>query len=235
MTILAYKCMWNLDHIPKRPKRGDVEKRDAWIYPRDSIKRWRLIETLPYDGPEPLNFLGWPERLPKTEFPDNNPGFALMSKRMLEILCSIGEFRHKAIPARIFSYDLKYEIEEYLDQQNLDSELCNENYVAVQLLEHLDVADQERSTYESAYDGSLQIDELVLKEPPGGFPPIFRVKGDPIYLFASPAAKQTLDAAGIRSLNYTAWDEDGMAGRVYRKPDGTEQIGHPLTGGIVTV
>jgi hypothetical protein len=234
MTILAYDCMWNLDHIPKRRKRGDVEKRDAWIYPRDLIKRWRLIETSPYDGPEPLNFLGWPKRLPKTEFPDNNPGFSLMSKRMLEILYSVGEFRYKAIPTRIFSYDLKYEIEDYLNQQNLDPEFCNENYVAVQLLEHLDVADQERCTYEPAYDGSLRIEKLVLKEPSIGFPPLFRVKGDPIYLFVSPAAKQALDTAGIKGIDYTAWDKNGIAGIVYRMPDGTEQIGNPRPVGATS-
>jgi hypothetical protein len=226
--------MWNLDHIPKRPKRGDVEKRDAWIYPEHAVNVWSLIKTLLYDGPEPINFLGWPKRLPKTDFPDNNPGLVLMSKRMLEILYSVGEFPHRLIPTRIFFYDLEYEIEEYLNQQNLDPELCNEGYFAVQLLEHIDVADPERCTYEPSYDGSMKIDKLVLREPLDGFPPLFRVKGDPFDLFASPEAKQALDAAGIKSMNYIAWNEDGIAGRIYRKPDGTEQIGHPLTGGIVT-
>jgi hypothetical protein len=232
MKILAYECTWNLDHIPKRPKRGDVERKDAFIYPEHDVERWKLIKAEPYNGHKPLNFLGWPKRLSKTDFPYNSPGFPLMSKRMLEVLRSVGEFPHKLIPTRIFFYDLEYEIEEYLNQQNLDPELCNENYFAVQLLEHVDVADLERCTYEPSYDGSMKIDKLVLREPPEGFPPLFRVKGDPFYLFASPAAKQALDTAGIKSMDYTAWDENGIAGRVYRKPDGTEQIGHPLTGGV---
>jgi hypothetical protein len=234
MTILAYKCTWNIDHIPKRSKRGDVEKKDAFIYPPHALNVWRLIETTPYNGTEPINFLGWPKRLSKTEFPRNDSGFPLMSKRMLEVLYSVGEFPHKLIPTRIFFYDLEYEIEEYLNQQNLDPELCNENYFAVQLLEHIDVADPERCTYEPSYDGSMKIDELVLREMPGGFPPLFRVKGDPFDLFASPEAKQALDAAGIKSMNYIAWDEHGIAGRVYRKPDRSEQIGHRLTGGVIT-
>jgi hypothetical protein len=232
MKILAYDCRCNLDHIPKRPKRGDVEKQDAFIYPPHAVNVWRLIETLPYDEPEPLNFLGWPKRLPKTEFPYNSPGFPLMSKRMLEVLYSVGEFPHKLISTRIFSYDLEYEIEEYLNQQSLDPELCNENYFAVQLLEHMDVADPERCTYESSYDSSMQINKLVLREPPEGFPPLFRVEGKPFNLFASPEAKRALDVAGIKSMDYIAWDENGIAGRVYRMSDGTEQIGHPLTGGV---
>jgi hypothetical protein len=232
MTVLAYKCMWNHDHIPKRPKRGDVEKYDACIYPPYEVDVWRLIETVPYNGPEPINFLGWLKRLPKTEFPRNDSGFPLMSKRMLEVLYSIGEFPHNLVRTRIFSYDLEYEIEEYLNEQSLDPELCNENYFAVQLLEHIDVADLERCTYESSYDGSMKIDELVLREPPRGFPPLFRVKGTPFDLFASPLAKQALDAAGIKSMNYTAWDENGIAGRVYRMPDGTEQIGDPRPSGV---
>jgi hypothetical protein len=227
MKILAYECRCNLDHIPKRPKRGDVEKQDAFIYPPHAVNVWKLIETLPYDGPEPINFLGWPKRLPKTDFPYNNPGFPLMSKRMLEVLCSVGELPHKLIPTRIFFYDLEYEIEEYLNQQNLDPELCNEDYFAVQLLEHIDVADPERCTYEPSYDGSIQINKLVLREPLEGFPPLFRVKGDPFGLFTSPEAKQALDVAGIKSVKYFAWDKDGSAGWVYKMPDGTEQIGNP--------
>jgi hypothetical protein len=227
MNVVAYEISPNLNHIPKRPKRGEVEKFDALIYPEGSLEFWDLARESSYVGTNPIHFLGWLKRLPKTDFPHNIPGISLMSKRMLEILCSVGEFPHAVVPARIFSYDLEYEIERYLDQQNLDPDLCNENYVALHLAEHLDLADQERSTYRLAYDGSPKIDELVLKEPSEGFPPLFRVKGKAIYLFVSPAAKEALDAAGIRSVDYFAWDENGSAGWVYRMPDGTEQIGDP--------
>jgi hypothetical protein len=230
VNILAYDIHPNLDHIPKRPKRGDVEKYDALLYPEDSINEWELIETSPYDENESIKFLGWLNRLPETDFPHNKPGLLLMSKKMLETLCSVGSFPHRVIPARIFSYDLEYDIDEYLDCQNLDANLCNEDFIIVQLLEHLDAIDRERSTFKTSPafpNDPPEVDQLVLREIPGGFPPLFRVNGYETYAFASPEAKQALDRTGIRSVKYFAWDKDGSAGWVYKMPDGTEQIGNP--------
>jgi hypothetical protein len=231
MNIIAYDIHSNLEHIPKRPKRGDVEKYDALIYPEGSINEWSLIETVPYDETESINFLGWLNRLPATDFPHNKPGLLLMSKKMLEALCSVGSFPHGVIPARIFSYDLEYNIDEYLYCKNLDSSLCNENFVVVQLLEYLDVVDQKRSTFRSSPafpNDPPEVDELVFRELSGDFPPLFRVNGYETYVFASPQAKQALDKAGIKGIKYFAWDKDGSAGWVYKMPDGTEQIGNPV-------
>jgi hypothetical protein len=239
MTIFAYRCMSSSSHIPKRPKRGDVEKYDALIYPEYSVEQWALIKTLPYDGPEPINFLGWLKRLPKTDYPRNIPGFSLMSKRMLEVLYSVGYFPCRAIETRIFSYDLEYEIEEYLDQQNLALDLCNKEYVAVQLLEHSELIDREHSIIETDPefpDSPPQIEKLVLKEPPNGFPPVFRVADNPSWLYVSAAAKEALDQANIKGLYYIAWDETGIRGPVYKLPDGREHIGNnplPPVGAVL--
>jgi hypothetical protein len=227
MNIIAYEISAGLDHIPKRPKRGDIKKFDALVYPEGSLEFWNLAGESPYTGTNLINFLGWLERLSKTDFPRNILGVSLVSKQMLDVFCSVGDFPHTVIPTRIFSYELEYETEEYLEQQILDPELCNENFVALNLGEHFDFVDRERTTYKVAYDGSPKIDELFLREPPGGFPPMFRVKGKAIYLFVSPDAKESLDMAGIKSIDYFAWDEDGSAGWVYKMPDGTEQIGNP--------
>jgi hypothetical protein len=227
MSLIAYEISPNLKHIPKRPKGGEVEKYDAELYPSGSINNWTLVDSSPYTGPEPLNFLGWPKRLPKTEFPRNFPGFPLMSKRMLEVLCSVGEFPHRAIATRVFDYDLEREIEQYSHCGDLEPELCNENYVAVHLLKHIDGADLERSTFRTdiAVDPPL-INNLILKEPVEGFPPLFRIKRKPIYLFVSPEAKRALEQAGIKSIDYFAWDKNGVAGWVYKLRDGTEHIGN---------
>jgi hypothetical protein len=242
MTILAYHCMCDCSQVPKRLKRGDIERYDAILYPWETfqgwgiapfytgvepVKHWTFVDSTPYAGVEPLHFLGWPKRLPKTDFPRNSPGLPLMSKRMLEVLCSVGDFPHKAISTRIFDYDLEREIETYLTQEDLDPELCNENYVAVQLLEHSNVADLERSTFRTdiAINPPL-IEELVLKEPAQGFPPLFRVERDPIHLFVSPTAKSALEEAGIKDIRYFAWDENGIRGAVYKLRDGTEHIGN---------
>jgi hypothetical protein len=62
MTIVAYDIRPNLDHIPKRPKQGEVATFDAILFPEGCIKTWDLINTETYSGPDPINFLGWVER-----------------------------------------------------------------------------------------------------------------------------------------------------------------------------
>jgi hypothetical protein len=243
MTLIAYKISSSSRHIPKRLKRGDIERYDASLYPWETfqgwgiascytgvepVKHWTFIDPTPYAGVEPLHFLGWPKRLPKTDFPNNSPDLPLMSRRMLEVLCSVGDFPHKAIATRIFDYDLEREIEPYLTQEDLAPELCNENYVAVQLLEHSNFADLERTIFRKhpAFPDDFLVDLLVLKEPPDRFPPLFRVLEDPIHLFVSPRAKIALEEAGIKGINYFAWDENGRAGWVHKRPDGTDGIGY---------
>jgi hypothetical protein len=226
MITLAYDIRPNLDHIPKRPKQGEVATFDIVLFPEGCIRNWDLINSETYNGPDPINFLGWIERLSKTDFPRNIPGLPIISKQMLEILLSVDNFPHRAIPTRIFPYDLRYtgDTGEHWDLEDLPIELCNQDYVAVQLLEYTNATDYDRSTFRThpAFpDEPPVIDRLVLHRPSEGFPPLFRVDSSPSKLFISPSAKTALESKKI-VLNYVEWNESGASEIVYKLPDNSE-------------
>jgi hypothetical protein len=226
MIALAYDIRPNLDHIPKRPKRGEVATFDAILFPEGCIKNWDLINISTYNGPEPIIFLGWIERLSKTDFPRNIPGLPIISKRMLEVLLSVGDFPHRVISTRIFPYELRYtgDTGEHWNPENLPIDLCNQDYVVVQLLEYTNATDYDRSTFRihpAFPDDPPVVDQLVLRCPPSGFPPLFRVDSSRLKLFISPSAKIALEEEKI-VLNYVEWNENGTNEIVYKLPDNSE-------------
>lgn len=219
--IVAYEMTPNLgrlDSLPEDPmdrKYGEAEDRDAWIYVPTEPKGipWSGTSgTIPYPGPEPLDFVGFlDERLKQTDYlyTDDSDLKPIISKRMLYVLRSVGEFPHKVISTRIYDYGFqdqgRYEV---LGREApvLAGEF-NEDYVALQLLEHVNGIDPDSCVYEDDYPGILppSLISWRLKEPVGGFPPIFRLKsdgGEEVYLFVSPAAKEALQEAGIKGLDF---------------------------------
>jgi hypothetical protein len=111
----------------------------------------------------------------------------VISKRMLEALCSFKEFKHQIFPALVRS--------------GWNSSDENHNYIIIQLLDHLDIFDHEQSIYDPT-DIDSTLTKLVLKEPPGGYPPLFRVATIPNRLFVSAAARAALEAADIKGLEF---------------------------------
>jgi hypothetical protein len=132
-----------------------------------------------------------------TDYPYNREGWPIMSKRMLEALLSVRTFPHQVIPIVMLDAFTPIEFEE------------NHDYVAVQLLEHQDVFDWEQSVCERNLEvpncikfGSLE--SAVFKEPPNGFPPLFRVATVPLTnrLYVSSKGKAALEEAGIRGVSF---------------------------------
>jgi hypothetical protein len=220
--IVAYELRKSLEHLEtlcEYSERiyGEIEDFDALIYEptqTDKIHSDTLIDIVPYSGPEPVICLGFLERLPhRTDFLNNDLLWPIMSRRMLYVLESTGSFLHKVIPIRIFDYSLKNDLEQYIQNNEVSPELCNEDYVAVQLLEHINVIDFEHSILEDLDPDSIftpRITRLVLREPDQGFPPIFRLNrvGEDVYSYVSPQAKQALEEANIRGLEFIP--EDGI-------------------------
>jgi hypothetical protein len=131
-----------------------------------------------------------------TDFPNlEYAGFwPVMSRKMVEVLLSVGDFPHQIIPVTFVDH--------------LDTPIeCD--YVILHLTELSDFLDIDRSIYtrEPVMDGSgrtviCNIQKLVLKEPKNGLPPMFRVKQTRVYLFVSAEAKIALEAAGIQGLKF---------------------------------
>jgi hypothetical protein len=222
--IVAYEMTPNLgrlDSLPEDPmdrKYGEAEDRDAWIYvptrPR-GLPWGGTTSTIPYPGPEPIDFVVFlDERLHQTDYLytddlDLNP---IISKRMLYVLRSVADFPHKVISTRIYDYGFqdqgRYEV--LGREAPLLAGKFNEDYVSLQLLEHVDGIDYDQSEFRFRLNPNLPpyVTNLILKEPVGGFPPIFRLDriGEDGSLFVSPAAKEALEEAGIKGLDFLEYE-----------------------------
>jgi hypothetical protein len=161
--------------------------------------------------PEEIIFAGLKDWLSPTDYPYiyESSTWPVISKRMLDVLLSVGEFPHQVIPVSFVNvYSPKYSEEEWLAK----IPLRNNDYIILQLLELSDVFDMEKSKYNTER-GLANPDEIiicdvqnmVLKEPMDGFPPIFRVKGNDLCLHISAEAKQALEDAGIQGLDFDTY------------------------------
>jgi hypothetical protein len=142
---------------------------------------------------------------------------------MLYVLRSVGEFPHKAISTRIYDYRFQDQGRKSYGRHNYEGPAIeprgefNEDYVSLQLLEHVDGIDNEQTEFDLNPEPENLLPDLilppdiinlVLKEPAGGFPPIFRLNraGENIFLFVSPLAKEALEEAGIKGLRFTEYE-----------------------------
>ena len=120
----AVVLFWDTSHL-----RGD--RVDATLRPFpgwESTAGWLLTRITPV--PEPIVFDGDLEQLRATDFPVNDQGWPVMSRRMLAVLSGLGAFAHRAMPVSIVERRAKRRAEPLADR-----------FVAVQLLEHVDAPD----------------------------------------------------------------------------------------------
>jgi hypothetical protein len=215
--IVAYELSLNLDSIsslaedPMDRKYGEAEKYNAWIYKPTQAEEVGsgLIELAePYEVPEPVDWVGFlDDRLHHTDHIYNDLSWPLFSKRMLYVLRSVGDFPHKVISTRIYDYSFQDQGRNNYEGNTtpLAGEF-NEDYVGLQLLEHTDYIDYDQSNFRFRLNPNLPpyVIDLVLREPIGGFPPIFRLDraGERMSLFVSPATKEALEEAGIKGLDF---------------------------------
>jgi hypothetical protein len=216
--IVAYKIKPSLDHLDSLPedimerKYGAAEDYDALIYkptqPRE-VGIGLIENTEPYEVPEPVDWVGFLDRSHQTDYLYNDLRWPLISKRMLYVLRSVGKFSHKIIATRIYDYGFQDQgSNNYEGHTTSPAGEFNEDYVGLQLLDHVDGIDPDSCVYEDDCPGILppSLISWRLKEPIGGFPPIFRLKrsGEDIFLFVSPATKDALEEAGIKGIEFFA-------------------------------
>ncbi len=153
---------------------------------------WRVLTA---QVPEKITLIAEPNLLSKTDFPhiEYTCSWPIMSRRMVEILLSVRDFPHQIIPVTVIDF-----VGDPIE--------CD--YVILHLSQLSDVMDMKESIYvakQSRIDPSQtiigSIEKLILKEPEGGFPPIFRVNWHSVPLYVSSEAKDALEAAGIKGLS----------------------------------
>ncbi len=135
----------------------------------------------------------------------------IMSKRMLDVLLSIESFSHQIIPI-VFTH-IDGILPNDAVRQKASLLIRNHDFVILQLLEHFDGLDRDRTEHTSTFDEDDPMveqirftGEMFLKEPPNGFPPIFRVKERSTHLYVSAVAKEALEEAGIQGLSFSSWN-----------------------------
>lgn len=164
-------------------------------------------------APPVMEFLGDLKNLAWLDHVFTSPlNLLLVSKRMMRVLESVRPFAHRAIPTVIYSNKIKKLVTEGYPRRRTsyqvqDPALRNDDFVILQLAERLDCLDHERTQVDGvsfresgeAYLGLDNAQHFELREPAGGFPPVFSVPELVSYCF-SEEAKQACDQAGLKGL-----------------------------------
>jgi hypothetical protein len=201
----AYELSRNFDDR-NHYKEGERSQQDAYLVKFPGSDKVRFWNAQPLKLLEPVEFDAQTDVLGRIDYLANALSWPIMSKRMLDVLRSVRDFPHQVIPlvmheTPVLSKEVGREGGPYIRTGKVSHE-----YVAVQLLEHLDVFDWENSVYEVDPDFPGELDgspkKLVLKEPKNGFPPLFRTKPLEARLYVSAEGRAALEIADIRGLRF---------------------------------
>ncbi|MBN8228726.1 hypothetical protein JYK02_14535 [Corallococcus macrosporus] len=164
-------------------------------------------------APEVIEFIGNLESAARLDHLYTAPlMWLLISRRMVRVLEAVGPFRHRIIPTVIYSERIRHLVRDRFTRQRTwysvtDPALKNEDFVILQLLERTDCLDREQTLvkgvpfHQSGEEllGQEEAEPLVLRPPPGGFPPVFSVPELVFYCFTE-AARQACEQAGLKGL-----------------------------------
>jgi hypothetical protein len=197
----AYKLRHNAVHI------ADMSRDyDAYIVQWPQFLDYATKFRRPTDFDYPthgIEFHGYESSLSDTDYPYNDVGWPIMSKRMLNTLVSVREFPHKTWDVSFVGFSDNAPAR--LLEKGLSGGVRHDEFVTVQLLECLDIFDWENSVYEmdSMFPDEVdRIRKLILKVPKEGLPPIFRLKVDHILLYVSPEGRAALESANIKGVRF---------------------------------
>jgi hypothetical protein len=163
--------------------------------------------------PEVIEFVGKLENVARLDHIGTAPvGFLLISKRMARVLESVRPFHHRLIPTVIYSERIKHLVQDPDTGQRTwyqvqDPSLRNDDFVILQLLDQLDCLDRDATIVNGVpfrqsgkkFLGRGAAEHLELREPEGGFPPVFFVPELLYYCFTE-EVKQACDKAGLKGL-----------------------------------
>ncbi len=165
--------------------------------------RWFLWQTRIFDVREPLEFVANIEALRGRDLPVPEPStWPVMSRRMLDVLISVGSFARRAI--RCVVIDDKVMPADRYDDRGLRRDVTDDRFVVLHLTEHVrDAFPWDRSEYERDDRDPAQVlavPKLVLRDVP--LPPVFRLAPYPRVLFVSAAAKVALEVAKVVGAHF---------------------------------
>lgn len=191
MNALAYRLMHDSKHLKANDGDAILAPFDGWEY----VCGW--VGTEHCEVPSPVLFEANFKVTRQSDYPCNDVNWPIMSPRMIEVLSDVGDLPHRFIPVRLVDRTTAGS-RRYLPDGNLRPEVVDDRFAALQLTEHIDVVDWERSTFRPrrSNPNGVWFSKLVVREPPGGLPPLFRLAAEPM-LLVSAAARRALEKAGI--------------------------------------
>ena len=202
----AYELSKNLDRVEEYAHEWEEQGSADLMFVDESVDGHKLRRAFykpePIDSINEIKMEGLLSDLENLDYILTSPDLPIMSKRMLSVLESVKDFPHQVIPVVIRDTRTILGV---VDRPHGRSDRVNTDYVAVQLLEQLDIFDREKSIYEPSFINSNKVgfvDKLVLKVPEEGLPPIFRITDNRTYLYVSPEAKTALEEAGITGIRF---------------------------------
>jgi hypothetical protein len=197
MDAIAYRLFWDTKHLEGTDEDATLVPFEGDVY----VCGW--LGTEPLQVPDPVVFEANFEVTRHSDYPCNDVNWPLMSPCMIEALRGVSDFPHRRIPVRLVDRSASGP-KRYLPDGSLRPDVIDDRFAAVQLTEHLDVVDWERSTYRRRRSNpkSVFFDQLVLLEPPGGLPALFRVPAQKGLLLVSAEARRALEAAGIVGIDF---------------------------------
>jgi hypothetical protein len=165
--------------------------------------------------PQIIEFTGKLENVVMLDHIDTSPmGFLLISQRMVRVLESVKSFPRRLIPTVIYSERIKHLVLDPVTGRRTwyqveEPSLRNDDFVILQVLSRVDCLDRDAtrvdgvpfSQSDEKYLGRGIAEHLALREPEGGFPPVFFVPELVFYCF-SEEAKRACDDAGLKGLRW---------------------------------
>jgi hypothetical protein len=201
-TKQAYELTQDVDHLNKLS-----HDYDAYIVEWPEYLDYGLKFKQPNDFEYPnqrIEFYGYESCLSLTEYPFNDVSWPIMSRRMLNTLLKVREFPHRTWDIPFVGVPDNTPVKKL--EKGLGGGISHDNeFIAVQLLEQLDIFDWEESVYKEAFvsPGRVRsIRELALHMPEDGLPPIFRLKVNSVPLYVSPEGRAALEAAKIKGIRF---------------------------------
>jgi len=200
---LAYGLEWDTNHIIDDMPDADLVKFPGW----ENVAGW--MSTRDIAIPPRIFFEANFQLLKTIDYPFNNVNWPIMSLKMFDALCAAGEMLpHREI--RVTMLDDTIPTLQRLDEHGEPKQgVANDRFVCIQLCEYTDALDWDRSEYERhprLSGRSSWISKLVLKESPGGLPPLFRISANPMHLLVSATARQKLEASGVKGCQFLPLD-----------------------------
>jgi hypothetical protein len=174
----------------------------------DQVRRTDENKVLNLPNPTMFYQHKCPEYLNELDNVKALEGCPIFSQKIIDVLLSIRDFKHRVYPIAVLKE--RGNLEPYKDIEKFKKLSLRDDLYIFQTMEFLDIFDWQKSSYEQDdYDIELNVPtyirQFVLKEPDGGFPPLFRLLPlQSMEIFISKEAREALKVSGTKGLSFAS-------------------------------